>query len=507
MPAEFTKGFFPDLLRLRAARSSADVAFRVDGGGVLTVAEWDRRADAVASGLTARGVRPGEVVAIASEPTAYLDYAVAHVGVQRAGCVVLPLTGRLKNAEDAAMLKRAGALSVIAVGERHSASRARTWSLSEVEAPRSRGEPPGGRVGPSEPGLILHSSGTTGTPKFVVRSHALLSFMASEPYEYPAECEPPTPGSESLSVGWPISSGSGQYVFLRALGRWEYRVTVLPSLDARRFWQVVAERGIGELYLSPAMANVLTRASGWEGVDRSSVQGVLLGGAHAPAALLARLQAVFPRARIVVGYASVESGPARTRMAAGRGPRGSVGKPVGTTEVRVVDDSGAEVECGTVGEILLRERSVPPAWYLDDPRANQEVFLTEGWVRTGDLGYVNSDGFLFLVDRKKDVINRGGVKVSSIMVEEAACDCPLVEEIAAFGVRDAIYGEEVAVAVVLRENALGEAEATVRGFLQARLRPEHVPRFYFFVDALPRNEAGKVEKRRLAERCRPPAGR
>jgi acyl-coenzyme A synthetase/AMP-(fatty) acid ligase/acyl carrier protein len=174
----------------------------------------------------------------------------------------------------------------------------------------------------------------------------------------------------------------------------------------------------------------------------------------------------------------------------------SVGQPVGDTEVRVVDDRGRDVAAGELGEIWLRRRGSPPRGYYRDAEATAAAFSGD-WLRTGDLGSLDSEGNLYLVDRIKDLVISGGMNMSSVQVEGVLEEHPAVREAAVFGVPHTVLGQEVAAAVALRTSVdMRELQSLVR----ARLGETHVPRRIEVVDSLPRTDSGKVRKQELRER-------
>jgi hypothetical protein len=191
-----------------------------------------------------------------------------------------------------------------------------------------------------------------------------------------------------------------------------------------------------------------------------------------------------------------------TAMTHDAAPSASVGRPRGRTRVRITDDEGRDVPDGTVGEIQLRWPGLPPQHYFRDGAASAAVFR-DGWTRTGDAGYRDADGLLYIADRIKDVIIKGGVTISSLSVESALRQHPAVAEAAVFGVPHPLHGEEVAAAVVLRAPAESDE---LRAFLGGRLARHEIPTRFTVLAELPRNASGKVLKRQLRARNAPPAG-
>jgi acyl-CoA synthetase (AMP-forming)/AMP-acid ligase II/acyl carrier protein len=255
----------------------------------------------------------------------------------------------------------------------------------------------------------------------------------------------------------------------------------------------VAEHRVRRLQLVPAMAEMLLSSGAVRRHDLSAVERVVLSSAPAPPALIEKVAAALPRAQVWNTYALTEAGTARTLMVHDGTRPGSVGRGVGGTEVRVVDDDGRDVATGETGEVWLRRPGAPVRHYYRDPEASAEGFAGD-WVRTGDLGHLDEEGYLYLDDRKKDLIITGGLNVASIEVEGVLSEHPSVAEAAVFGVPHEILGQDVAAAVVLRAPA---DERELQAFVRERLAEHKTPHQVFVVDRLPRNASGKVLKREL----------
>jgi acyl-CoA synthetase (AMP-forming)/AMP-acid ligase II/acyl carrier protein len=241
------------------------------------------------------------------------------------------------------------------------------------------------------------------------------------------------------------------------------------------------------------MAEMILSSGALDRHDLSSVERVVLSSAPAPPALIERLAAALPHAEVWNTYALTEAGTARTLMVYDGTRPGSVGRGVGGTELRVVDDDGRDVPAGEIGEVWLRRPGAPVRHYYRDPEATAEGFAGD-WVRTGDLGHLDEEGYLYLDDRKKDLIITGGLNVSSFEVEGVLAEHPAVAEAAVFGVPHEILGQDVAAAVVLRAPV---DERELQAFVRERLAEHKTPHRIFVVDRLPRNASGKVPKREL----------
>lgn len=486
----------PDLLRLRANADPHAVALVVDDGPTLTYGRWDERSDAMARGLSAGGVAAGDRVALLFDNARWTDYAVCYLAVHKTGAVAVPLSPRFSPSEITRILGHAEVSLLVCPSDLampvDGLALADPQQLEAGHAAEPLPDLPPAGAGLAE---IIYTSGTTGSPKGVACSHESI-LVHDLPPEAPA-------GAVTFAHAFPIGTNAGQECLRMPLRR-PATAVVLPAFDPERLCALIAERGIERLQLVPAMAQVIVDSGAAGRHDVSSVERVTLSSAPAPPDLLPRVAEAFPQASVWNAYALTESGGARTVMRYDPSRPGSVGRPVGRTEVRVVDDAGTDLPAGSTGEVLLRRAGAPRREYYRDPAATAAAFEGD-WLRTGDLGYLDEEGFLFLVDRKKDLVISGGLNISSVEVENALYGHPAVAEAAVFGVPHAVLGQAVAAAVVVRS-------PTEARDLQARVRQqlgEHkVPRQVFYVDQLPRNETGKVLKRQLRERfAAPPVSR
>jgi long-chain acyl-CoA synthetase len=230
--------------------------------------------------------------------------------------------------------------------------------------------------------------------------------------------------------------------------------------------------------------------------DTSTVRRWLVGAAPMPVAQLTRFEQRFG-GRMYVGYGLSEASPSVATEREGM-PRklGSTGVPLEGVEVRIVDDARCELPRGEVGEICVRGDNVSPGYHLD-PEATAETFAG-GWLYTGDIGYLDADGYLFIVERKKDLIIRGGLNVYPKDVEEVIHRHPAVLEAAVVGVPDERMGEEVCVYVVCREGFGITAEELV-AHCQAHLAKYKTPRYVEFVSQLPKTRTGKIKKNEIRQ--------
>jgi acyl-CoA synthetase (AMP-forming)/AMP-acid ligase II len=230
--------------------------------------------------------------------------------------------------------------------------------------------------------------------------------------------------------------------------------------------------------------------------DFSSFKAALLGGSPATEEMVRGILNKLPHLQLSVGYGLTEHFAVATSTPFEDALRKikAVGQCHPTVEGKIVDDEGKEVETGAVGEIVLKSAKVFKG-YWKNPKATRET-IVDGWLHTGDIGKIDEEGFIYILDRKKDMINRGGEKIYSLEVENVLGDHPKVLEAAVVGVPDAMMGEVVKACIVLKsgENATPEE---IKEFCAERLANYKIPKFVEFMDGLPRNPAGKVNKPEL----------
>lgn len=453
-------------------------------GDGLTYGEWERRSHAAAAGVLSHGVRRGDRVALLFDNARWTEYAVCYLAVLKAGATAVPLGTRFAGPELQAVLEHCEAAGIVCPADLVP-DRALGWMATPSELERSAVA--ASEAEPAELAEILYTSGTTGRPKGVALSHENVLF-----YDPPPDADT---GRATFVHAFPIGTNAGQEVLRLPLRRGDRTALVLPVFDPERFCALVAAHGVRRLQLVPAMAEMLLASGAFERHDLSSLERVTLSSAPAPPALLRRLATALPRVTIWNTYALTEAGTARTLMVYDEARPNSVGRGVGGTEVRIVDDEGRELPVGEVGEVWLRRPGAPTRFYYRDPEATAATFVGE-WVRTGDLGHLDDEGYLYLDDRKKDVIISGGLNISSLEVEDVLHEHPAVAEAAVFAIPHEVLGQDVAAAVVARAPV---SERDLQAFVRERLAEHKTPHQVFLVERLPRNPSGKVVKQQLRD--------
>ncbi len=471
----------PAQLRLRAAQRPHDIAHSVAGGEDLTFAGWEERSRAAARGLLDNGVRAGDRALLICSNADWVDYAVAWAAVLTVGAVAVPMSrsSGMERIATAYAASRAvcviGATDAPVPGARH--------HLIDDLASGQAGGPVETAGTPQSDAEIIYTSGTTGVPKGVVatQENLLYALLTGRP------ATAPTTALHALPPGTTV----GQGLLVQPLGNSPHRTVTLPRFLPGEFLAAIGEHRPTDVVLVPAMAIALVNAGATGAYDLGSVRQVRTTSAPIHPATLEALAQLFPEARIRNVYSTTECWPRRLATDYDRDRPKSLGRPARGSQVRIVDADGLAVAPGTPGDVQLRGDA--PQRRYDGEGTISEVFLSDGWTRTGDVGLVDEDGYFYLVDRNPDLINTGGLNVSSLDVEATIMEYPGVVEAAVCGVPHPVLTECVMAAVRARPGTDVEA---LMAFLQERQGPA-APHRIVVVDDLPRNLLGKVDKKQL----------
>ena len=496
-----------DQLRFMARRDGEEVAYRDLGSGkALTFEEWDAGSNALARGLAARGVQPGDRVSIYLPSEECLRWIVAYAAVHKAGAVAVPTNTRLSPRELAVILGHAEVTAQLTCSALLPIARGVASELPSLELVVSDGakdsevawddafdRDDGNFQAPVEfddLADIMYTSGTTGLPKGVAVRHRNVAMIPNH--------EPPWTGAGWLH-GAPLFTFAGISFIFNPM-KMGMCGLYLPKFDAAEWLRIIGQERPTMAFLVPAMAELLVAHPDFPMADLSSMQAVSIGSAPlAPKTLLA-LQERIPNATVSNSYGMTEAGPAYIVMPKDEVTRriGSVGKPIPPMEIKIVDDDGNERHAREVGELLTRLPGYQREYYKDAD-ATATTWTSDGWLRSGDLGFLDEDGFLYLVGRKKDLIVRGGHNVYPTDIESVILEHPNVQEAAVVGVPHDVLGEDIAAFVVAKPGAAIGADE-LKEFCASHLADYKRPRHVTFVDSLPRNATGKVMKHLLVDR-------
>ena len=492
------------LLDQSAARAGERVALRL-GEEAWTYAELDERARRLSGHLRASGVRPGARVGLLLPNVP--DFPVAYFGALRAGASIVPMNPLLRPREVAYYLEDSGAEVLIAwheqidgaleaagqAGIRHvlvvGGSAEGAVPLAQVLA----GTPPDDFLAQREPGdpaVVLYTSGTTGRPKGALLTHSNLLWNAQVSVELHAV------GPEDRLLGTlPLFHSFGQTCVLNAGFRRGAEVVLIPRFEPEAALDLLERHAITVFIGVPTMYVALLNAESAARRDLSALRLCVSGGAAIPVEILRGFEQQFG-ARVLEGYGLSETSPIATFNHLDRPSKpGSIGTAIWGTEMRVADDDGVTVPTDAVGEILIRGHNVM-AGYHNRPEETAAAIDADGWLHTGDMARMDADGYFFIVDRKKDLIIRGGYNVYPREVEEVLYEHPQVMEVAVVGVPHAELGEEVAAAVVARPGETIDPEA-LRAWVREQVAPYKYPRHVVVMDELPKGPTGKILKREL----------
>ncbi|MEU1518997.1 long-chain fatty acid--CoA ligase [Streptomyces sp. NPDC005811] len=470
------------------------------GTTVTSYAELDRLSAQTATLLRTQGLRDGERVALMLPNVP--EFVVLYYGILRAGGIVVPMNPLLKARETEYQLRDSGAVLLaewhLAPGEGAQGAAAAGVRRLVIEpaafASLLAGQEPRHEIADTtgdDVAVLLYTSGTTGVPKGAALTHSGLRHNIEVTA---VEVQQATP--LDVIVGClPLFHIFGQVCTMNAAVRSGASLTLIPRFDAQTVLDAIARDRATVFQGVPTMYAALLQSPHAADTDVSTLRMCISGGASLPVEVLHGFERRFG-CMVLEGFGMSETSPVVTFNHPHR-PRkaGSIGTPIRDVEVRLLDDDGQDVTPGGVGELAVRGPNLMKGYW--NRSQDTAAAIPDGWLRTGDLALQDEDGYLYIVDRKKDMIIRGGYNIYPREIEEVLHEHPAVALAAVLGVPDGRLGEEVVAAVVLRPGASATTDELQR-FVKERVAAYKYPRHVWLVDALPMGPSGKILKREIS---------
>jgi long-chain acyl-CoA synthetase len=480
-----------------AARDGDRTALKLDDAEI-SYSMLDEGSRRLAGLLREKGFEEGDRVGIMLPNVPY--FAIVYYGVLRAGGVVVPMNVLLKGREVKYYLEDPGAKLLFAwhsfaeaadKGAGEAGAEAILVKPGEFEKLLADAEPVDGmadRKG-EDTAVILYTSGTTGKPKGAELTHSNLRRnvqVATSLFDL---------GKDAVTLGaLPLFHSFGQTCGLNATVCAGGCLTLLPRFDPEKALEIIQRDRVTVFEGVPTMYGAMLHLPNHDDFDTSCLEVCGSGGAAMPGEVMRAFEEAFG-CKVLEGYGLSETSPIASFNHPDRERKvGSIGTPIEGVEMKVVDDDGNDVAQGEIGEIVIKGHNVMKG-YWNRPDATEES-IKDGWFHTGDMAKIDEDGYFFIVDRKKELIIRGGYNVYPREVEEVLYEHPAVQEAAVLGVPDEKMGEEVGAAVVLKDGEDVSADE-LKGYIKQEVANYKYPRRIWFVDELPKGPTGKILKREI----------
>jgi long-chain acyl-CoA synthetase len=489
----------PELLAQRASATPDKVfLFSEADGREFTYREFEAAVGRTAGMMAAQGIGHGDVVSLLLPNS--VEYVIAYFACWQLGALAGPVNGLLKTQEIEYVVSNSEAKLMLVNSE--FLPKVEAIDIQRVVFDNESSE--GGEFKKEKTNqltlqneaIIIYTSGTTGKPKGCLLTHGNVIANARQISEWLGFTE-----KDCLLTIMPLFHMNAVSVTTMSALYAGGSTVVSPKFSASRFWQIVSDYQITSFGSVATMLSMLlsTYPDGVpEGLKTDQLRFAMCGSAPVPAEVLRRFEETF-NCLVVEGYGLSESTCRSTFNPPDERRRpGSCGLPIGN-EMRVVDEEDREVPDGELGEIVLRGENILKGYFKNDAATN--TAFRNGWFHTGDIGYRDRDGYYFIVDRKSDMIIRGGENIYPREIDEVLYQHPQIAAAAVIGVPDELYGEEVAAVVVLKRNAT-TSEQEVIDFCKARLADYKCPKTVRFVEDIPKGPTGKLLKRELQQMFR-----
>lgn len=488
-----------DNLTATAAAHPENVAFKLDDVE-LSFAQLDGASSLFAGHLKAQGIEPGDRVGLMVPNVPY--FPVIYYGILKAGGVVVPMNVLLKGREVEFYLKDPEAKAIYAwadfgedaaIGAENTDAELTLVKPGDFEALLGAATPIEAVVerDGSDTAVILYTSGTTGTPKGAELTHDnLMSNVVTNAgmFEF-------APG-DVIFGGLPLFHSFGQTCAMNAGIQAGATVTMLPRFEPGKALEIIQRDKVTTFMGVPTMYVAMLHHPSIGEIDSSSIKFAVSGGASLPVEVLQGVETTFG-CKLLEGYGLSETSPvASFNQPKNPSKPGSIGTPIDDVEMKLVDDDGNDIADApdAVGEIAIKGPNVMKG-YWRRPDATAEVMRGD-WFLSGDMAKKDEDGFYFIVDRKKEMIIRGGYNVYPREIEEVLYEHPAIMEAAVIGVPDEVHGEEIAAAIGFKPDQSATTEE-IQEFVKERVAAYKYPRHIWIVDELPKTATGKILKREI----------
>jgi long-chain acyl-CoA synthetase len=470
----------------------------------ITYRELDEASGSIACGLKGLGIGKGDRVCILMDNSP--EYYFAYLGIMKLGAISGPVNCWWQTREIQYLIKDSGAAALImdanyrphiekikgeCPGLKHIIERGapdRTYlSFEEMVSGKAAPEPV--NIGLDDISTIVYTSGTTGNPKGVLLSHGNILTNSMQAGKLANIRE-----NDVVMCFLPLFHVNGLVITGTAPMCAGSQIVLRKGFSAGEFWDCVSRYKVSIFSGVPTVYQILLNTPGSEKADVSSLRYGVCGAAPMPVETIRKFEEKFNMI-IIEGYGLTEgTAGATANPIDGVRKIGSIGIPLADSEVKIFDDDDREVPQGDVGEIVIRGGNVMKGYY-NKPEETAKT-LRGGWLHTGDMAYRDADGYLFIVDRKKEMIIRGGENIYPKELEEIMYSHPQVQEVAVVGVKDEIYGEEVMACIVPKSGEAIDTEA-FRQWCKENMASYKVPRYVNIRPQLPKNILGKILKKEL----------